>query len=186
MVLAKLMPVRPTRFKAPAAGGTVARYTPQQLLRNTHRWQRAARAVLRRTPLCCDPYGLHDGVVAPATEVHHIQPLSSHPHLAFESANLAGLCDRCHNFVEATERRGVRTQLLVLQAKAHLETFGEPIRSKARPREPLSGACRRVDRNDVQGVYCERLRSVQGAFCGGCNYRPPYLQHATTRTSGLD
>lgn len=81
-------------------------------LRNSAQWQKV-RAIHRQThPLCCDPFGDHRGFPVPAEQSHHIQPLSTHPELAFAPENLAPLCAACHGKVERMERSGTRTQHL--------------------------------------------------------------------------
>jgi 5-methylcytosine-specific restriction endonuclease McrA len=76
-------------------------------LRNSHRWARVRRAILAERPLCSDPFGWHaaDDVAVLAAEVDHVQPLRTHPHLAFTHGNLAALCLRCHAMKSAGERR---------------------------------------------------------------------------------
>lgn len=77
-------------------------------IRHTARWQRVREIVRRRDPICQDPLGHHreDGVVVPTEEVHHRAPLGQRPDLAYDPANLVGLCRRCHAQVEARDRAG--------------------------------------------------------------------------------
>jgi len=75
-------------------------------LRHAKRWERVRQLVLKRHPTCADPYGWHaqDGRVVLAQQVDHILPLATHPHLAYDLANLQGLCTQCHATKSAQER----------------------------------------------------------------------------------
>lgn len=67
---------------------------------NTKRWQDLRRWKLSRFPLCerC----LEEGIFTPATEVHHVVPISDgltfrdKERLAFDPGNLRALCHDCH------------------------------------------------------------------------------------------
>ena len=73
---------------------------------NSKRWRSARAEKLRRQPLCEDCLSL--GRAVPATEVHHVVPLSlgrsygEMERLAFDASNLRSLCRDCH---AATHRR---------------------------------------------------------------------------------
>lgn len=66
----------------------------------TRRWQMLRREVLTAHPLCerCKA----DGVIAPATEVHHCRPVeyglnfNEKRRLMFDPGNLMALCHNCH------------------------------------------------------------------------------------------
>jgi len=75
-----------------------ARWVEEERLYGSQRWKRLRQRVLKRAPLCVDPYGWHaeDGRYVLATQVDHIVPLRSNGALAFVEANLQGLCARCH------------------------------------------------------------------------------------------
>lgn len=62
-------------------------------------WQRVRAAVLARSPLCADPFGLHrrSGQVVLATDVDHVVPRHIRPDLAYDRANLQALCKSCHS-----------------------------------------------------------------------------------------
>lgn len=67
---------------------------------NSSRWQRIRAVVLSEEPICrvCGQ--------EPSTQVDHIQPLESHPHLAFVRENLQGIGDVCHGAKTRAEERG--------------------------------------------------------------------------------
>jgi 5-methylcytosine-specific restriction protein A len=75
-------------------------------IRSSARWRRVRLLVLKRDPLCVDPFGTHalDGIDVLTTEVDHIVQLTARPDLAFEMTNLQGLCSTCHNRKSAIER----------------------------------------------------------------------------------
>ena len=86
--------------------------TQPQRIRNSSRWQNFRGWFRRRHPVCCDPLGLHPGVVEPTGPIHHIIPLSERPDLACVESNCAGMCTPCHGQIEALERKGKPTQHL--------------------------------------------------------------------------
>lgn len=67
------------------------------------RWQKLRAMVLRRHPLCADPFGVHAerGEAVVATEVDHIVPLSRGGTNAMD--NLQPLCKSCHSRKTALE-----------------------------------------------------------------------------------
>jgi 5-methylcytosine-specific restriction protein A len=69
------------------------------------RWRKLRRMVLRRHPLCADPYGVHAerGEVVEATDVDHILSKREGGADAFE--NLQALCHACHSR-KTTEQDG--------------------------------------------------------------------------------
>lgn len=81
---------------------------------HTARWQRLRRDKLSRNPLCerCAERGL----VAAATEVHHIIPVENglsrqeKERLMFDGSNLTALCHRCHVKVHTDMGRCGRAQ----------------------------------------------------------------------------
>ena len=82
-------------------------------LRNTRRWQKVRALKLSKTPLCEDPFNVHNlSGKTLATTVHHINPLHSHPHLAYVMNNLASLCETCHNTLEGRTMHGEETRHL--------------------------------------------------------------------------
>lgn len=88
-------------------------------IRSSVAWQQVRRSVLNRNPLCCDPLGQHAALkrIEPATQVHHILPLVTHPDLAFTRSNLAAICTGCHSQIEAQERAGRPTAHLFAQGQ---------------------------------------------------------------------
>ena len=86
-------------------------YTVHKDPRKTARWQRVRLIVLNKFPLCYDPFDHHDkyGEAEPSTDVHHIKQIRLHHHLAFVESNLVGLCNRCHQKVDALEFKNVDT-----------------------------------------------------------------------------
>ena len=79
-------------------------------IRSSRRWRAVREYVLRRQPLCADPFGRHakDRRIVPATEVDHILGLRTHPHLAFTTTNLQALCTRCHARKSGQERAAMK------------------------------------------------------------------------------
>lgn len=75
-------------------------------IRHAKRWQKCREMVLRRNPLCVDPYGWHasDRRVVVAVQVDHIVPLATRPDLAYDLENLQGLCTMCHATKSQEER----------------------------------------------------------------------------------
>lgn len=85
------------------------RYVHQ--LYNTQTWRHLREAHLMLHPTCCRC--AQQGVTSPATEVHHITPISSagdNPlamqQLAYDPQNLMSLCERCHHEMHNAMRRG--------------------------------------------------------------------------------
>ena len=89
--------------------GTIAR-----TIRAGARWRRFSKVLLRKYPLCRDPFGTHKrlGEVVPSQDVHHIIPLAQNPALAYTLGNCATLCRGCHNRIGAMERRGEDCRML--------------------------------------------------------------------------
>lgn len=87
-------PRPPKRFGAP------------DKLRASVRWRKLAAAILRRDPLCRCIWCHDAGLLTPATEVHHIHPLATHPELAYHPAYLAGVASPCHHRITAMEAAG--------------------------------------------------------------------------------
>lgn len=79
-------------------------------LRSSREWQRIRRIKLTNDPLCEDPHGDHAsaGRTATATQVHHILPLATNPHLGLDLSNLMSVCTRCHAKTEQVVRRTER------------------------------------------------------------------------------
>ena len=72
---------------------TFRRDKARQKLYNSARWKSCRNAYLKRHPLCemCE----RDGLVTPATEVHHIKPIEEGG-AELDHANLMSLCHSCH------------------------------------------------------------------------------------------
>ena len=70
---------------------------------NSRKWQRLRNEYLGYHPLCekCE----RDGIIKPATDVHHIKPIQSKTtiddmiKLAFDANNLMALCSQCHHII---------------------------------------------------------------------------------------
>ncbi len=95
----KRPPIHGARLWRPPPEADDVTRTQAQRIRSSTRWQRLRRWFLRRNPLCTDPFGHHatDHQVIAATQVHHIQPIATHPDLAFDPSNLQALCTACHS-----------------------------------------------------------------------------------------
>lgn len=55
-------------------------------------------------PLCEDPLGKHPKTTRTASQVHHVNPLATHPEQAFDMENLQSLCTSCHAAIESKTR----------------------------------------------------------------------------------
>jgi 5-methylcytosine-specific restriction endonuclease McrA len=79
-------------------------YSRARRIRSSARWQKVRKTILGRRPICelC--------AKAISYEVHHKKAVATDPDLAFVSSNLAALCRRCHEKIEAAERRGICTE----------------------------------------------------------------------------
>lgn len=67
------------------------------------RWRHARKLAMESANGLCR-FCADDGLVVPATSVHHITPVLKAPQKAFEQANLVALCDACHRDIEAATR----------------------------------------------------------------------------------
>lgn len=76
-------------------------------IRSSTEWQRTREQAKKLMPTCCDPLGLHKGVIVPTEEIHHIIPIMVDASKAHEMNNLAGLCKDCHRKVESRLRQGL-------------------------------------------------------------------------------
>ena len=67
-------------------------------------WQRARKAYLAQHPLCarCE----RQGIVEPATVVHHTVPHRGDPVIFWDRAKWEGLCATHHNAEAQSEERG--------------------------------------------------------------------------------
>jgi 5-methylcytosine-specific restriction endonuclease McrA len=93
-------------------------------VRNSTRWQKVRALHKAQNPLCADPFGDHarEGIAAMTEQSHHIVSLEAiwnngEQEQAYDLANLAPLCTRCHRNVEAMERKGECTRHLFGGAK---------------------------------------------------------------------
>lgn len=70
---------------------------------NTPQWKKLRLAYLMQHPLCEDCE--KNGIVEPATEVHHVKPISTGTtdlemkEIAYNPNNLRSLCSKCHHKV---------------------------------------------------------------------------------------
>ncbi len=84
------------------------------VFRGSSQWQSIRSKQLKLSPLCCDPLGIHkkDRQVEPATECHHIEPLTVRYNLRATPSNIASLCTYCHHKIDGMNRRGSPTRHL--------------------------------------------------------------------------
>lgn len=61
---------------------------------NSSRWKRLSKLKRSMNPLC--EICLADNIAVPSTEVDHIKPIDTNPHLAYDLNNLQALCHSCH------------------------------------------------------------------------------------------
>jgi 5-methylcytosine-specific restriction protein A len=64
-------------------------------------WRRFRRMVLAERPLCADCE--RQGLIVPATELHHERPVRERPDLRLVESNVTGLCKPCHSKRTAAE-----------------------------------------------------------------------------------
>lgn len=90
---------------------TVAALAIAARIRSGRQWQKVRALHRALEPLCADPFHDHANArrVALNEQSHHVLPLATHPHLAYDLANLAPLCAACHGKVERLERAGKAT-----------------------------------------------------------------------------
>lgn len=76
-------------------------------IRSSARWIKVQRLFITEHPLCQDPFGDHQrrGTTETGQQVHHIKPLATHPHLAYDFENLMSVCTTCHAKIESRVRR---------------------------------------------------------------------------------
>ena len=70
-------------------------YDGRKSFYHTREWKDLRKYKLSLNPLCerC----LSKGIIRKAVDIHHIQDISSHPHLALSYTNLQALCKPCHS-----------------------------------------------------------------------------------------
>jgi 5-methylcytosine-specific restriction protein A len=60
-------------------------------------WRRVRRAKLSKSPLCeCVDCEAGKKRVVPASTVHHLKPIDTHPHLRLKMSNLLSMARECH------------------------------------------------------------------------------------------
>lgn len=100
-------------------------------LLNTARWRSIRAAVISSQPFCADC--ALEGLLVPTEEVHHIVPVDegATPEvmtaLAYDRANMVGLCHDCHvrrHKEMRSHRKGLAAERASRQAKAFWERFG--------------------------------------------------------------
>lgn len=67
-------------------------------------WRMLRLMQLRSQPICADPFGVHGGIIVPATDVDHIVPRSRGGEDVIE--NLQSLCHSCHSMKTRRENHG--------------------------------------------------------------------------------
>lgn len=63
-------------------------------MHRTQRWRKLALRTIREEPICRLAL---PGCTRRSETADHIQPVSTHPHLAYERANTAGACKHCNS-----------------------------------------------------------------------------------------
>lgn len=84
----------------------ILQYKDVHSFHNSQPWRRLRDAMLQLHPLCIDC--LKEGKIEASTEVHHIKPVETHPHLALEPSNLVCLCKAHHSYytqIETTTKK---------------------------------------------------------------------------------
>ena len=71
---------------------------PFDWLYKTKQWGLIRSVALARDHYLCQRC-LENGLLTPAEMVHHVEPVETHPWLAFVLDNLLSLCNACHNSV---------------------------------------------------------------------------------------
>lgn len=68
-------------------------------IRASSRWTRLSKQIRAAFPICqrCEELG---GPLRASEEVHHVKKVQTHPHLAYNPANLRALCRDCHRIEE--------------------------------------------------------------------------------------
>lgn len=104
----------PGSFPTAKAPAKPRKQTEARRLRQTQRWRKLSESLRREQSFCVDPLGIHEMRKSPkpSTCVHHIIGIEEQPELAFSRANLAALCQSCHNELERLERAGESTKHL--------------------------------------------------------------------------
>lgn len=112
---ADMMPYQSRKHEPKRPGQQhVATISGHKKLIKKHQWAKVRASYVKRFPLCCDPFGIHQatGQVIAVEEVHHVRSRRTHPQLAFTWSNLRSLCRACHGKIEGMERAGNPTQQL--------------------------------------------------------------------------
>lgn len=92
------MPWKPKQHRPGGVERRRETRTKEQVAENSqiwnYRWRQFSKRYLQENPLCVDH--LKDGIVYPATEVHHVKKAREYPELRYEETNLMALCHNCH------------------------------------------------------------------------------------------
>jgi len=113
--LLKSRKLAPKKVNVKRVDTTPSRANPEaDKVRSTYRWRKLSSLIRQQFPLCMAPFCRQKkkGNWPASKSVHHILPLHSHKHLAFDRDNLCPVCDTCHAYVEHIERRGRPTQAM--------------------------------------------------------------------------
>ena len=73
-------------------------------LYQTQAWKETRLAVLGRDNYICQCC-LEDGILTPATTVHHVKYLDKYPELGLEIDNLISVCGDCHAKIHRGRRK---------------------------------------------------------------------------------
>jgi 5-methylcytosine-specific restriction endonuclease McrA len=90
------------------------------------RWRFVRSLVLRRDRYRCVKCGI-DVSGSGQARVDHIKPLKTHPHLAFDMANLRSLCPACDNQSHSEKGHGKGSQHQRIERTKGFDRNGEPL-----------------------------------------------------------
>ena len=106
---------------------------------HSNEWAEAREAALVRDAGLCQRC-LSQGLITPATMVHHIQELTplniNDPNFTVDLDNLVSLCDLCHKKTHGWVRQGATREGLAFDTDGNLIRVGfDDSKSKAKPKK---------------------------------------------------